>query len=89
MLRYSAVADPIPCLASLWLPLPSPCSLRQELINLWHTAQLHKEEAAKGAPLTKIEQKRLRERLRCSGDYTKSTLSTPCVNGPPNIGYAY
>jgi hypothetical protein len=35
------------------------------------------------------ELKRLREKFRCDGDRTDRTLSDGCVNGPPNIGYAY
>ena len=64
-------------------------SARHELIQLWFEAQKLKAAAAKGAPLTTVEKLRLRRKFRCDGDKTTGTIDGPCVNGPPNLGYAY
>ena len=69
---------------------PTFGNLRKELIQLWYAAQLQKAVAAKGgAPLDVREKLALRKRLRCDGDRTVGKLDGPCVNGPPNLGYAY
>ena len=68
---------------------PTYGSLRSRLIDLWYTANVQKETAAKGAPLDRGEKLALRRRLRCDGDSSHGSLDGPCICGPPNLGYAY
>ena len=68
---------------------PTYGSMRSALIQLWFTAQKLKATAAKGSPLTTAEMLRLRKHFRCDGDQTNRHIDSPCVNGPPNLGYAY
>ena len=68
---------------------PTYGSMRSELIQLWHAAQALAAEHAKGAPLSVRERLALRKRFRCDGDATNRKLDDKCLNGPPNLGYAY
>jgi hypothetical protein len=69
---------------------PTYGNMRSYLIDLWYQAQVLKEVDAKGgASLTTVETLRLRKRLRCDGDNTGQKIDSKCVNGPPNLGYAY
>lgn len=69
---------------------PTYSSLRSELINLWHEAQLQKAVSENGGEeLSRLELLHLRRKFRCHGDLTDLTLKDDCVCGPPNLGYAY
>eukprot|EP00940_MAST-03C_sp_MAST-3C-sp2_P003225 g3225.t1 len=68
---------------------PTYGALRQQLIELWHAAQLQRATKEKGRNLTRMELLSLRRRFRCYGDSTDATLKDPCVCGPPNLGYKY
>ena len=70
---------------------PTYGSERSALLALWWEAQKLKEveEANGGQPLSNKQKLQLRKRIRCDGDRTANKIDDPCVNGPPNIGYAY
>ena len=69
---------------------PTYGSERSALLGLWWSAQKLKAVAANGgAPLSVHQTIDLCKRLRCDGDRTDRKLDEPCINGPPNLGYAY
>ena len=65
-------------------------SLRSRLLALWWEAKkLEAQAESSGGPLSTAQLLALRRRLRCDGDRTARKIDDPCVNGPPNLGYAY
>ena len=75
---------------------PTYGSMRSKLLNLWLRAQVLKERHSLGGrPLSRRELIRLKKRIGCDGDSGTSTTpsadvtSQVCLNGPPNLGWAY
>ena len=65
-----------------------PPALTSQMV--WYAANVLKAREEKGgAELSRVETFRLRKRLRCDGDRTDQYADSPCVCGPPNLGYAY
>ena len=69
---------------------PTYGSARSVLIAMWGEAMMARAvEANGGKPLTVLEAVHYRREIGCDGDATGSSWKSPCIRGPPNLGYAY